>query len=82
VDATTERVIFELLRKLKEAGKTLVVVNHDLSAVDEYDSLVMINQRVVAFGPTKEVFVPEKLRETYGGQLTILQQAEQLMVVK
>jgi len=28
------------------------------------------------------VFVAEKLRETYGGQLTILQQAEQLMVVK
>ncbi len=82
VDAATERVVFDLLAELKSAGKTLLVVNHDLSAVDEYDSLVMLNQRVVAFGPTKEVFVPEKLRETYGGQLTILQQAEQLLVVK
>jgi manganese/zinc/iron transport system ATP- binding protein len=30
VDATTERAIVSLLKELREAGKTVVVVHHDL----------------------------------------------------
>lgn len=82
VDAATEKAIFELMERLKKEGKTLVVVNHDLSVVEKYDALVMINQRLVAHGPTAEVFHSRTLHETYGGRLTILQQAEQLLVVK
>jgi manganese/zinc/iron transport system ATP- binding protein len=79
VDAATERAIFDLMDKLKDAGKTLVVVNHDLSVVERYDALIMLNQRLVAFGPTGEVFTPRYLHETYGGRLTILQQTEQAL---
>jgi len=82
VDAATEQVVFDLMAQLKSEGKTLIVVNHDLSVVDHYDSLVMVNQRLVAFGPSKEVFNSERLRETYGGRLTILQETEQLIAVK
>ena len=50
--------------------------------MDQYDSLAMVNQRVLAFGPTKQVFNTEKLRETYGGRLTILHEADQLVAEK
>jgi len=79
VDAATERAIFDLMDRLKEAGKTLIVVNHDLSIVERYDALIMLNQRLVAFGPTTKVFTPRYLHETYGGRLTILQQTEEVI---
>jgi len=82
VDAATEKAIFDLMDTLKDAGRTLVVVNHDLSVVERYDALIMLNQRLVAFGPTTKVFTPRYLHETYGGRLTILQQTDQQLVVK
>lgn len=76
VDAATEHIIIDLLKELKNQGKTLVVVNHDLQAAKEYfDYLLLLNMRKVAFGPTEEVFTNELLQKTYGGKLTILSDA-------
>ncbi|GAB4147822.1 MAG: ABC transporter ATP-binding protein [Planctomycetaceae bacterium] len=73
VDAATEQVIFQLLRELRAAGKTVLVVHHDLRSVTEYfDDVVLLNMRLVAHGPTEEVFTPENLHKTYGGRLGIL----------
>jgi manganese/zinc/iron transport system ATP- binding protein len=73
VDASTELAIVKLLQELREAGKTVLVVNHDLQAARSYfDMLILLNMRLVAFGPTEEVFTPELLQKTYGGRLTIL----------
>jgi manganese/zinc/iron transport system ATP- binding protein len=82
VDAATEQAIFSLMRELKSEGKTVLVVNHDLgNAINYYDSLILINQRLVAYGPAREVFTPELLRKTYGGRLAILESLGQRMVV-
>lgn len=76
VDAATERAIVDVLRTLQSAGKTVLVVHHDLQTVPEYfDSVLLLNMRVVAFGPTREVFTEENLRKTYGGRLTLLEEA-------
>ncbi|MDQ8186399.1 metal ABC transporter ATP-binding protein [Pelagicoccus sp. SDUM812002] len=73
VDAATEAAIIELLRELKDRGKTILVVHHDLPTAQTYfDMLMLLNMRLVAFGPTKEVFTQELLQKTYGGRLTIL----------
>ncbi|NNC87029.1 MAG: metal ABC transporter ATP-binding protein [Akkermansiaceae bacterium] len=73
VDAATESAIVELLKDLRTRGKTVVVVHHDLqSARNYFDMLLLLNMRVVAFGPTEEVFTTELLQNTYGGRLTIL----------
>ncbi|MBG88947.1 MAG: manganese ABC transporter ATP-binding protein [Verrucomicrobiales bacterium] len=73
VDAATETAIVDLLKELKERGKTILVVHHDLPTAKEYfDMLLMLNMRVVAFGETNEVFTSELLQKTYGGRLTIL----------
>ena len=73
VDAATESAIITLLQELKSRGKTLLVVHHDLPTAREYfDMLILLNMRLVAFGPTKEVFTPDLLQKTYGGRLTIL----------
>src|SRR5687767_7279272 len=73
VDAATESAIVKILQELREAGKTVLVVNHDLQTAREYfDMLILINMRLVAFGPTEEVYTTELLQKTYGGRLTIL----------
>ncbi|MFZ5828393.1 MAG: metal ABC transporter ATP-binding protein [Bacillota bacterium] len=70
VDAATEKAIITLLNELKARGKTVLVVHHDLQTVREYfDSLVLLNMRVVAAGATDRVFTAENLSKTYGGRL-------------
>jgi manganese/zinc/iron transport system ATP- binding protein len=76
VDVATEKAIVALLKELKAAGKTCVVVHHDLQTVPSYfDHVVLLNMRVVAAGPTETVFTEENLKKTYGGKLTLLSQA-------
>jgi len=73
VDAATERAIIALLQELKSRGKTILVVHHDLTTAREYfDRLVLLNMRVVATGPTGQIFTAELLQKTYGGKLTLL----------
>jgi manganese/zinc/iron transport system ATP- binding protein len=76
VDAATERAILDTLHELKDAGKTVVVVHHTLQTVKEYfDYVIFLNLRVVVHGPVSEVFTEENLSKTYGGRLSILEQA-------
>ncbi len=78
VDAATEKAIVSILHDLRSAGKTALIVHHALQTVREYfDHLVLLNMRVVAQGPTEEVFNEDNLRKTYGGRLTLLEQAAQ-----
>ncbi len=82
VDAATERAIVDVLRALRAAGKTAIVVHHDLQTVSEYfDSVLLLNMRVVAAGPTKEAFTTENLRKTYGGKLALLDQVGHQMTL-
>ncbi|MFN2278961.1 MAG: metal ABC transporter ATP-binding protein, partial [Candidatus Promineifilaceae bacterium] len=75
VDATTERAIVTLLKELRAAGKTVVVVHHDLQTVPEYfDWVMLLNVRSIASGPVDEVFTEENLRRTYGGRIAFLGQ--------
>lgn len=72
VDAATERAILEVLERAKKAGKTLVVVHHDLSTAAEYfDRLILIKQRLYAYGPPRVVLNEELLSRVYEGRLRI-----------
>lgn len=76
VDAATERAIVALLKDLQAAGNTCLVVHHDLATVAQYfDRVILLNLRVVAAGPTAEVFTSDNLKKTYGGKLTLLDEA-------
>lgn len=83
VDASTERAVIEILRTLRAAGKTVLVVHHDLQTVEEYfDHVMLLNTRLIASGPVSEVFHAENLRKTYGGRLVLLDKVGEAMKLR
>jgi ABC-type Mn2+/Zn2+ transport system ATPase subunit/ABC-type Zn uptake system ZnuABC Zn-binding protein ZnuA len=77
VDITTEEKIIFIIKKLVQEQKTVIMIHHDLSKVKEYfDQIIMVNQRLITFGSTPEVFNNENITKTYGGRLAILQESD------
>ena len=66
VDTKTEKSIVNILKKLRNEGKTVITVHHDLQTVPEYfDHVLFINKGVVAYGSVDEVFTQENISKTY-----------------
>lgn len=76
VDAKTEQAVVALWRDLRDQGRTIVVVHHDLETVAQYfERVLLLNVHCIASGPVAEVFTEEKLRATYGGRVPFHPQA-------
>lgn len=77
VDAATERAILDVLDRTKATGRTLMVVHHDLATAAEFfDSLILLKQRLFAFGPPKVVMDQELLSQVYEGKLRVFADLE------
>lgn len=80
VDAATEAAIIGVLKGLRDQGRTVVAVHHDLTTVRDYfDDVLILNVRKVSEGPIETAFTPEALDVAYGGRLASAQ-IEQLAV--
>lgn len=80
VDMATETAIFHLLQEMTAAGKTVIVVHHDIhSAMNFFDWVIMLNLHLVASGPKEIVMNEEMLRKTYGGKLNLLTRVTDLI---
>ena len=77
VDAATETAIINVMRDLRAAGKTLIIVHHNLETVlDYFDWVVLLNVQIIASGPAKSAFTLENVRKTYGGRISALHALE------
>ncbi|MCZ7586623.1 MAG: metal ABC transporter ATP-binding protein [Deltaproteobacteria bacterium] len=79
IDARTEETLLDLITKLSREGKTLVIVNHDLSLLDRFDFVLLLNRTVVAAGPPDEAATPAMIRRAYSGALAHADYAERLI---
>jgi manganese/iron transport system ATP-binding protein len=70
VDVSTEDAIIDLLRELRAEGCVVLVSTHNLGSVPEFcDQVVLLNRKVLAYGPTEEIFTEQNLTAAFGGQL-------------
>lgn len=77
VDTHSEALIIDILHGLRDEGKTVFIVHHDLSKVHDYfDDVLLVNKDLIGYGPVADVFVPDLLTTAYASQLPWLQQPE------
>jgi ABC-type Mn2+/Zn2+ transport system ATPase subunit len=70
VDRPTGNAVRALLRRWRDEGRTIVVATHDLeSAARDYDLVLCLNRRLVAFGPPAEACTESVLAETFAGHV-------------
>ena len=70
IDSISEEIIMNTLRDLKKAGKTVLIVHHDLSKVPHYfDQVLLLNRELIDLGPTEETFTEANLKKAYGSKL-------------
>ena len=70
IDSVSEDIIMNTLRELRDKGKLILIVHHDLSKVPHYfDQVILLNRKLIASGPTNLIFNEDNLRKTYGNSL-------------
>jgi len=72
IDTQNRAVFHEAIREFARSGVTILMATHDLDEVSTTCTLLCcLNHRLVAFGPTAEVFQPEILRATFEGRVAV-----------
>ena len=76
IDMASEETMVRILKELRDEGKTILVVHHDLSKADDYFShLVLLNKKLIKAGPVHDILRPEIMLEAYETQLPFLKSA-------
>ena len=77
IDAVSERIIMDILKNLRNQGRTILIVHHDLSKVKRYfDTVMILNKKLLAHGPVEQVFTAENLRKAYEDTIFLGEEVE------
>lgn len=67
IDMASQEAILTIVRKLRDTGKTIVIVHHDLSVVAQYfDDVILLNKKLIASGSKEDVLTSENIEQAYG----------------
>jgi manganese/iron transport system ATP-binding protein len=81
LDTPSQEGILTLLDQLKGQNVTVMVATHDLEqAAQHFDRIMLLNRRLIGFGPPEQILQTEKLIQAYGGRLRSVDGAEVLAV--
>lgn len=73
IDVSSEEVIINILKELRDQGKTVFVVHHDLMKVEDYfDDLIVVNKTLVGAGPVDVIFRPGLMQRAYQDPLSMI----------
>ena len=69
LDVVSRELILEAVVAERAAGRTVVMSTHDLDDARRADVVLLLANRVVAFGPPDEVLTDGPLSAAYGGRV-------------
>ena len=73
LDVTSQEDLFAILEMLRQRQVTVMVATHDLNqAIERFDRLLLLKQRLIGFGPPGEVFRAPLLSQAYGGYAHVM----------
>jgi ABC-type Mn2+/Zn2+ transport system ATPase subunit len=82
LDLNSQESIFRILDELQKRRVTVLVAIHDLNlAAERFEHTLLLNRRLVAFGPAQEVLTQARLMEAYGGHLRLISGGGELLAV-
>jgi manganese/iron transport system ATP-binding protein len=82
LDTPSQQAMFRILDELHQDRITIMVSTHDLNmAADRFDTVMLINRSLVAFGPPDEVFTRSFLMQAYGDHLRLLPDEQTITIV-
>jgi ABC-type Mn2+/Zn2+ transport system ATPase subunit len=82
VDTTSEQEIMETLDVLTAQGITILLATHNMEkAATEFDRVLLLKQRLIAYGSPADVMQANILRQAYGGALSVFQQGDQTILI-
>ena len=74
LDVKSQDDIFAILDKLRQRQVTILVATHDLNlAAEQFDRLMLLNQKIIGFGRASEVFTSELLNQAYSGHMRLIE---------
>lgn len=77
IDVASEKTIIDILKQLRDDGKTVFVVHHDLAKVEDYfDELILLNKKLIQSGPVEDVFQQEFMMEAYQSDFPFMNKVE------
>lgn len=73
LDLPSQEAILRIVAQMRDQGMTVLIATHDLNqAAEQFDKMILLNRRLVAYGPPADVLTPENLGRAYGGQLHVI----------
>ena len=80
LDVPSQEAIFEVLDGLRPDGVTVIISTHDLNmAAERFDRVMLINRKIVAWGPGTAVLSTENLIAAYGGHMHVVGDGDMLL---
>ncbi len=77
LDMGSQQDILTILDRLSQQGVTVMVALHDLKvAADHFDRVMLLNRRLVGFGPPDQVLNADNLLSAYSGRFHLLPTAD------
>ncbi|HLR79303.1 MAG TPA: metal ABC transporter ATP-binding protein [Bacillota bacterium] len=77
IDVASEKTIIDILKQLRDDGKTVFVVHHDLAKIEDYfDELILLNKKLIQSGPVEDVFQQEFMMEAYQSDFPFMNKVE------
>jgi manganese/iron transport system ATP-binding protein len=82
LDLPSQETIFQLLEELNKDGVTVLIATHDLNlAAERFDQIILINRKIIAFGPPQDALTQSALVQAYGGHVHRIDQEGGLLIV-
>lgn len=73
LDGPSQERLTTVLNKLRSQQITILMATHDLNAAAQHaDTMLLLNHRVIGYGPANSLLTPAMLQRAYGSHLHVL----------